>query len=127
MAADQLNFGYSQYVSDDGNTYCVRSDAEWIANADSGGAACTGQPGYGRSTRRRALRYAIYQDIADTFRSFKRPVFTPTAAAALTVGTSTVSVHVPGETAAVTYTLTDLVPEKRAPNTLKGIGRPDHT
>lgn len=125
MAADQENFGYSQYVSGDGNTYCMKSTDEWIANANSGGAACTGQAGYGRKTRRRSPRMAIYQDNT-TFRTYTRPVFTSTAFDALTIGTSTVAVHVPGETATVTYTLVAKVGEKLAPTALRGPGKIDH-
>jgi len=125
MAADQINFGYSQYVSGDGNTYCMKSTAEWTANADSGGAACSGRSGYGRASRNRSPRMAIYQD-ATTFRTYRRPVFTSTDFDALTIGTSTVAVHVPGETATVTYTLVAKIGEKLPSTALKGPSRPDH-
>ncbi len=49
-------------------------------------------------------------------------MFTPTAYLALTIGTDTVAVHVPGETATVTYTLYKLVGEKRPAIT---VGRQD--
>jgi hypothetical protein len=124
MAADQRNFGYSQYVSDDGNTYCVKADAEWIANTDSGGAACTGQAPMGPQSSRRKRRLAVYLD-GTTFRTVTEPVFTPTAYAALTVGTSTLAIHVPGETATVTYTLKSKIAEK-VPTTLIGRTDPDH-
>lgn len=124
MAADQRNFGYSQYLSDDGNTYCMKADATWIALGDSGGAACTTQANYGRRTNRRKPRLAIYVD-PTTFRTVTEPVFTPTAYAALTVGSSAVAIHVPGETATVSYTLKSKVGEK-VPTTVIGRTDPDH-
>lgn len=124
MPADQRNFAYSDYLSDDAVHYCVKADANWIALGDSGGATCTNGIAYGRDTTRRHKRSATYQD-ATTFRTVKEPVFTPTAFAALVVGTSTLSVHVPGETATVSYTLVKLDPEKR-PRTVIGRTDPDH-
>lgn len=124
MAADQRNFGYSQYVSDDGTTYCLKADANMIALSGLGGAACSGNPAYGRATTRRSPRKAIYVDPA-TFRTLTTPVFTASDYAALTVGTSTVAVHVPGETATVTYTLKKKVAE-RIPSTVIGRQDPDH-
>jgi hypothetical protein len=121
MTADQRNFAYSQYVSDDGNTYCLKADANWVAAGASGGAACTGQANYGRKSTRRRPRFAVYLD-GTTFRTVTEPVFTPTAYAALTIGSSTYAIHVPGETATVTYTLKSLVQEK-VPTTV--LGRPD--
>src|SRR5215831_920112 len=111
MPADQRNFNYSQYVSDDATTYCIKADQNMIGTVGLGGAACSGQPAYGRATTRRSPRKAIYRD-STTFRTITTPVFTPTAYAALTVGTSTIPVHVAGETATVTYTLVKKVPEK---------------
>jgi hypothetical protein len=125
MPADQRNFGYSDYLGDDAVHYCVKADSNWIALSGSGGATCTNAIAYGRDTRRRAKRYAIYED-GTTFRTVKEPVFTPTAFGALTVGTSTIAVHVPGETATVTYTLVKLGAEKR-PRTVIGRTDPDHS
>lgn len=113
MPADQRNFNYSAYVSDDGNTYALKADQAWISNTDSGSASPAGHPGYGRKTRNRQPRTATYRD-PTTFRTVTEPVFTPTAYAALTVGTSTLAVHVPGETATVTYTLDRKLPERVA-------------
>ncbi len=124
MAADQRNFGYSQYVSDDGTTYCLKADANMIGTSGLGGAACSGNPAYGRATNRRAPRKAIYVD-GTTFRTVTTPVFTATAYAALTVGSSTLAIHVPGETATVTYTLKKKVAE-RIPSTVIGRTDPDH-
>lgn len=124
MPADQRNFAYSDYLSDDAVHYCVKADANMIALAATGGAVCTNGIAYGRDTTRRHKRSATYRDLT-TFRTVKTPIFTPTAFAALVVGTSTIAVHVPGETATVTYTLTQLQAEKR-PSTVIGRTDPDH-
>jgi hypothetical protein len=116
--AVQKNFDYFAYDSDDGTTYCMRGDEDWGNAAASGGAACAGEPAYGRATTRRAPRYAIFRD-PGTFRTFRGVVYTPAAYAALTVGTSTRSISVPGNVAAVTYTLVKKVAE-RIPSTVVG-------
>lgn len=124
MAADQRNWGYSDYLSDDGTHYCLRADSNMIADVNLGGAACTTGIAYGRATTRRAPRKAIFRD-STTFRTVTTPVFTPTAYAALTVGTSSVAIHVPGNTATVTYTLVKKVPEK-IPSIVVGRQAADH-
>lgn len=111
MPADQRNFGFFDYLSDDGTHYCLKADSAWGADGASGGAACTTGIAYGRKTSRRAPRTAKYVD-PTTFRTVLEPVFTPTAYAALTTGTSTYAIHVPGNTATVTYTLAKKTPEK---------------
>jgi hypothetical protein len=116
--ATQKNFDYFAYDSDDGTSYCMRGDEDWGGAAASGGTACAGEPAYGRATTRRSPRYAIYRDPA-TFRTFRGVVYTPAAYAALTVGTSTRAINVPGNVAAVTYTLVKKVPE-RIPSTVVG-------
>lgn len=124
MPADQRNFAYSDYLGDDAVHYCVKADANMVALAATGGAACTTAISYGRDTTRRHKRSATYQD-PTTFRTVKTPIFTPTAFAALVVGTSTVAIHVPGNTATVSYTLVKLDAEKR-PRTVIGRTDPDH-
>lgn len=124
MPADQRNFDYGAYVSDDGNTYALKSDAAWIAEAQSGGSSGAGHPNYGRKTTRRSPRMATFRD-ATTFRTFTGPVFTAAAYAALTVGTATRALHVPGETATVTYTLVKKTAE-RVPTNVIGRQDPDH-
>ena len=127
MVAVQPNFNYSQYVSDDGTTYCLKASQEWISEGGNpgGSAACSANPAYGRATRRRAPRKVIYRD-PTTFRTRTVPVFTPTAYAALDVGSATLAVAVPGETGTVTYTAVKKVPE-RIPSTVVGRQDPDHT
>jgi len=124
MPAVQRNFDYFSYDSDDATSYCLRGDEDWGNNADSGGSACAGEPAYGRATRRRSPRKAIYRD-ATTFRTFTGVVYTPAAYAALTVGTDTLALAVPGLTGTVTYTLVKKVPEK-IPSTVIGRQDPDH-
>lgn len=126
MAATQPNFNYSQYVSDDGTTYCLKASQEWISAAGNpgGSATCSANPAYGRATRRRAPRKVIYRD-PTTFRTRTVPVFTSAAYSALDVGAATLSVFVPGEAGAVTYTLVKKIPE-RIPSTVVGRQDPDH-
>ena len=127
MVAVQPNFNYSQYVSDDGTTYCLKASQEWISAAGNpgGSAACSANPAYGRATTRRAPRRAIYRD-PTTFRTRTVPVFTSTAYAALDVGSAVLQVVIPGETGGVTYTLVKKVAE-RIPSTVVGRQNPDHT
>lgn len=124
MAVQQLNYDYFAYESDDGSTYCKRSDDDWGNNADSGGAACAGAVAWGADSARRSVRKAIYRD-PTTFRTRTLPVFTAAAYAALTVGTDTLSVAIPGSETASTYTLVKKVPEK-VPSTVVGRQDPDH-
>jgi trans-aconitate methyltransferase len=124
MPADQRNFNYSQYTDDNAVVWCIKADQNIISDtADFGGSACTGQPRFVHS-RNHQPRKAIYQD-ATTFRTVTAPVFTPTAYAALTEGTSTLAVHVPGNTATVSYTLVKKVSERR-PRVVIGRQDPDH-
>jgi hypothetical protein len=125
VPAVQRNFDYFAYVSDDSTTYCLRADDDWGNNSASGGAACAGAVAYGRATSRRAPRKAIYRD-PQTFRTVTEPVFTPTAYAALTVGTSTLLVAVPGLATTISYTLVKKVPE-RIPSTVVGRQDSDHS
>ena len=126
MAATQRNFNYSQYVSDDGTTYCLKAAQEWISAAGNpgGSAACSANPAYGRATVRRSPRKIIYRD-STTFRTVTVPVFTTAAYAALDVGSATLSVFVPGEAGAVTYTAVKKIAE-RIPSTVIGRQDPDH-
>jgi hypothetical protein len=126
MAANQRNFNYSQYVSDDGTTYCLKASQEWISAAGNpgGSAACSANPAYGRASNRRQPRKVIYRD-PTTFRTMTVPVFTPTAYAALDVGAATQAVNVPGEAGTVTYTLVKKIAEK-IPSTVVGRQDPDH-
>jgi len=125
MPADQRNFNYSDYLSDDSTTYCLKADQNVISTSGLGATSpCTSGVAYGRASLRRQPRKGLYRD-STTFRTVLAPIFTPTAYAALTVGTSTLAVHVPGETATVTYTLVKKIPE-RIPSTVIGRQDADH-
>ena len=125
MPADQRNFDYSRYASDDGTNYALKADAAWIAGtALSGSASAAGLVAYGRATKRRAPRKLIFRD-PTTFRTVTEPAFTTAAYDAAIVGTTTYSVHVPGLTATVSYTLVKKQPE-RIPSTVIGRQDADH-
>lgn len=122
--ASQRNWNYFAYHSDDGLTYSLRGDQDLGNNAVSGGALAAGQPAYGRATRRRQPRRFIFRD-PTTFRTVSTPVYTTAAYDAGQVGVTTVNVPVPGNAAAVVYTLVKKVPE-RIPTTVVGRQDPDH-
>jgi hypothetical protein len=121
---DQKNLGFFSYDSDDATSYCLKGDKEWGDAAASGGSACTGEPAYGRATTRRAPRFVIFRD-PTTFRTFRGVVYTPAAYAALTVGSSTRSITLPGSATPQTYTVVKKVPEK-IPSTVIGRQLSDH-
>jgi len=124
VPADQRNFAFVSYESDDGASYCIKSDSHDAANTDLGGVVCTTEKPYGAVTKRRSPRKAIFRD-GTTFRTKTAIVFTPTAYSALTVGSDTVSVAVPGLATPVVYTLVKKVPE-RVPSTVIGRQDADH-
>jgi hypothetical protein len=123
VPADQRNFGYFTYVSDDGTSYNIRCAAEWAAISAHGLAArANGQPLF-ITTGRRKPRTATYVDLT-TGRKKKGPVGTASAYTALTVG-ATQDFHVEGETAAVSYTLGAKSGE-RVPGSVIQSSLPDH-
>lgn len=117
MAVAQRNFNYGAYESQDGNTYCIRGDEDWQQAGASGSSACAGEAPYGAVTPRRHPRYAIFGH-PDTGRKIRQIVYTQSAFDALTPGTSTLSVAIPGTATAATYTLAKLIPEA-VPSTLR--------
>lgn len=123
MPSPQRNWGYFTYESADGTTYNIRADADWGAIAAHGLAArANGQPTYIASGRRKP-RSVTYTDLT-TGRSRTGPVGTDAAFNALNVG-DTHDFPVPGEVAAVTYTLTRKTSEK-APGSVVATSLPDH-
>jgi len=113
MAADQLNKQWFTYVDSNGLSWNKLGSDDTACHAVDGSAAAVGgQPDYPRATRRRQPRLAIYTDNT-TFRQKRCIIYTAAADAAITTG-ATIAVHVPGETATVTYTLSGKVPD-RAP------------
>jgi hypothetical protein len=112
MAGLADNFSYSTYVSGDGNSYSMRSITAWATAAVSGGTATSAFPLYGKSTRRRKPRLARFRVAAEPGRILNLPVFTPTAFAALVIGTTTFARGIRGEAAAVTFTLSKTIGEQ---------------
>lgn len=119
MAGLADNFVYSDYVSDDGRTYSLRTISAWAAAAASGGTSSSTNPLYGRESRRRSVRKVRFIDAAVPGRSVTLPVFTPTAYAAITVGTTTFARGVRGEAAAVTFTADKKIPERVPSHAIK--------
>lgn len=123
MPADQRNFGYFTYASDDGTSYNIRCDADWAAISAHGLAArANGQPLF-ITTGRRKPRMATYVDLT-TGRKKRGPVGTASAYTALTIG-DVEAFHVEGETATVNYTLSAKSGE-RVPGSVIQTSLPDH-
>lgn len=123
MPADQRNWNYYTYASDDGTTYNIRATEEWVATTVTGlTTRTTGAPRF-IASKSQSPRKFIYRD-PTTFRTFSGPVGTTTAYAAAALGDS-VTVHVPGLTAGITYNLVKKVPE-RVPTTIVGRQDTDH-
>lgn len=119
MAGLADNFVYSDYVSDDGNTYSLRTLSTWAAAAASGGTSTSTHPLYGRETKRRSVRKFRFSDAAVAGRFVTLPVFTATAYGAGVVGTTTFARGVRGEAAAVTFTLDKKIPERVPSHSIK--------
>ncbi len=118
MAADQKNFGLFTYVDESGQSWNKRGEIEAVRQAVDGSAASGTHPTWGRETRRHSTRKIIYQD-ATTFRTKTVIMYTAAAAAAVALGTDTISFPVEGEATAVSYKALKLVAE-RSP----GLGAP---
>lgn len=125
MAADQKNMQLFSYTDDNAVVWNKRGELDAIRNAVDGSTALGAHPNWGRETTRHSVRKAIYQD-PTTFRVKNCIIYTPTAFAALTPGTSTLAFHVEGETATVTYTLIKKVAE-RQPGAASSRQLADHT
>jgi hypothetical protein len=112
VAANEDNFVYSTYVSDDGRSYSMRSLSSWAGSATSGGTTSSANPLYGTRTRRRSPRMARFVDLTAAGRTLNLPVFTPAAYTAMVPGTTTFTRAVRGEAGLKTYTLVKLTPER---------------
>ncbi len=112
MAADQANRQLFTYVDDNGVSWNKIGADGGPASAVDGHAAFGANPNWGRETPRHSTRKIIYQD-PTTFRTVTAIFYTAAAYAAVAVGTDTIAVHVPGETATVTYTAVKKVPERQ--------------
>jgi hypothetical protein len=111
MAADQKNFNLFTYVDDSSASWNKRGEDNSVLNAVNGSTAFGGNPTWQDSKRRRA-RAIIYRD-STTFRTKRVIFYTAAAFAAITEGTSTLALHVEGETATVTYTAFQKLAEKK--------------
>jgi hypothetical protein len=112
MVAAQKNMQLFSYTDDNAQVWNKRGELDAIRNAVDGSAAFGANPNWGRESRRHSVRKAIYTD-GTTFRTKTCIIYTPTAFAALTVGTSTLSFMVEGEATAVVYTLSKKVAERQ--------------
>lgn len=109
MAANQRNSNLFSYVDDSTAVWNKRGPIDTAINAIDGSTALTpGQPLWTDSKSRRC-RKAVFFD-PTTFRTIRFPVYTAAAFAAIT-GATTLNVNVPGETAAVSYSLAEKIPE----------------
>ena len=125
MAAAADNFVYSDYVSDDGNTYSIRTLAAFQADtANNGLTATSTHVAYGRETKRRHPRKGIYMDLTSLGRKTSIPFATVakwnTATTSLGTTPLTFTRSVRGEAAARTYTLIATTPEKRPGHVIQG-------
>lgn len=110
VTAKNRNYNWFRYVDDSGLNWAIRADAVWGASVPSGLAAfVAADPVWGRQTRRRRIRTAVYRD-AVTFRTVRLPFGT---AAAYNAAPGTVSIFVPGAQTAVVYALQQKVGEKK--------------
>ncbi len=110
MAADQRNFQNFDYLDDNAVHWTKRGEDEAVRGAVDGHATGTGAPVW-RNSARMKTRSVVYSD-PTTFRTKEVIVYTPTAFAAIALG-STLAFHVEGETAAVTYTAIKKIGEKQ--------------
>jgi hypothetical protein len=113
MAGLGDNFVYSDYVSDDGNTYSMRTISAWASSGASGGTSTSAHTRYGAKTKNRQPRAFIFVDLTAPGRKFTAPVFTNTAFLAGVIGTTTFARAVRGVVAPVTFTLAAVRAEKR--------------
>lgn len=112
MPADQKNFQLYTYVDDQGVSWNKRGELDAVRNAVDGSSAFGSNPNWGTESPRHRVRKMVYQD-PSTFRTKTVIMYTAAAAAAVAIGTDTLSFHVEGETAAVAYTAIAIIPEKQ--------------
>jgi hypothetical protein len=111
MAADQKNLAYYTYVDDNATTWNKRGFTDTARAGLDGSTAFTAGAPVWINTKRKHVRTAIFVD-PTTFRTVEVIVYTAAAFAAIT-GATTLAVHVPGETATVTYSLSEKKAEKQ--------------
>ncbi|HEY6020329.1 MAG TPA: hypothetical protein VIY48_10610 [Candidatus Paceibacterota bacterium] len=109
MAATQRNLQWYRYVDDSGRNWAIRTAKETGDIAGFGLTAFnSADPPFGPQSRRHHPRKAVYID-PTTFRTSTAIVGTAAAFAAVP---ATLDVVIPGEVAAVTYSLSEKVGEK---------------
>jgi len=112
VAANQLNYQMFTYTDDNGQTWNKRGELDAAVNAIDGSSALTaGARVWPRRTARYHTREAVFFD-PSTFRTKRIVVYTSAAFAAIT-GATTLNVNVPGEVAAVSYSLSEKIAEKQ--------------
>lgn len=111
MAANQRNYQMFTYVDNNGTTWNKRGTLDAAINAIDGSSALTAGAPVWEDGGRFRCRKAVFFD-PTTFRTVRFPVYTAAAFAAIT-GATTLAVNVPGETAAVTYSLSEKIDEKQ--------------
>lgn len=120
MAANQRNSNLFTYHDDNGVTWNKRGPIDTAINALDGSAALTAGAPVWTDQKSRRCRKAVFFDPV-TFRTVRFPVYTTAAFAAIT-GATTLGVNVPGEVAAVTYSLAEKIPEfQRAAKTSRNL------
>jgi len=112
MAANQRNFQVFSYVDDGGTTWNKRGTLDAAINAVDGSSALTVGAPVWINSKRKHTREAVFTD-PQTFRTIRVIIYTAAAFSTLASSGGTVNVNVPGETAAVAYSLTELVPERQ--------------
>jgi hypothetical protein len=125
MAADQRNLQMFLYTDDDTNQWNVMMDngADCASVNPTRTGFDTSKQVWDRQTRRNHVRKAVFQD-PTTFRTRSCVIADPTDFAAINAAT-TIAVHVPGETATVTYELKEKVAERKA-RAKTSRNEPDH-
>lgn len=111
MAANQRNTNMFHYTDDNGTSWNARGEIDTAVNAIDGSSPLSAGAPVWIDTKRRSTRKAVFYD-PTTFRTKRVVVFTATAFSAIT-GSSTLAVNVPGETTAVTYSLSQKIPERQ--------------
>lgn len=111
MAANQRNSNLFTYTDGNGTVWNKRGPIDTAINAIDGSSALTAGAPVWTDTKKRRCRKAVFFD-PTTFRTIRFPVYTAAAFTAIT-GSTTLAVTVPGETAAVTYSLSEKIEEKQ--------------
>ena len=111
MALNQKNSGLFTYVDNNGTTWNKRGPIDTATNAIDGSAALTAGAPVWFDSKAKRCRKAVFFDPA-TFRTYRFPVYTAAAFAAIT-GATTLDVSVPSQVAAVTYSLSEKIDEKQ--------------